>query len=429
MCALIVAVESERIHQIKLLLSNLSLDINQTDSSGQTALFKACLMKKKWKSVMVAKLLIAAGIDINVVDNLKRTCLSYACMSGKEYLVKILLETGDMAPNTQDVNSFTNLMYAVKSTNHSVVAMLLLFLNKYGLSLDTRTKDGFTAYMLALKLGLFSIADLLQDKGASTETFDFEMHRKSGEWRRISAEKMKSCHRRASTAPVILLQDDRRSLDLLEQTQCRIHRQTSLFVLKENTKKDPVEFYHTSDIQSAGFSELANLFNRQREINKSERSGEKLPTLISNSKNTKTPNKSLRMTRQHTIPSNWTENSQQVITDAGLLQYSTKRIIGTLLNESVLTKNQSYDDKSRLQKIANFHRANQYQRVIRGGEFSTPSLHALLPTVKDVVENVHGNDDDRMDIRRCRSSDPSRMRIRSTDSMRNFGLRRTSTTH
>ena len=304
--------------------------------------------------------------------------------------------------------------------------MLLLFLSKYGLSLDTRTKDGFTAYMIALKRGFFSIADLLQDNGASTETFDFETHRKSDEWRRLSAEKMKNVHRRASTAPAITPSQDRHALAWAENSGRLLHRYTSLFVLEENTKKAPVEFYHASSIKSVGYSEVADLFNHpQRRKNNTEEPDDKLPELTNISKNTKTSKKSIYSTRSSLDSS---KTIQRQMTDSNMLQYSTKRIIGALLNESVLAKTQFHEDETRQEKIANFNRNQQSKRLLSGrGEFSTPSLEASLPII--IADNTTQSNNDRTDNRRCRSTDPSRMRIHSTNSMKNFHLRRTSTTH
>ncbi|XP_066929326.1 homeobox protein Wariai-like [Clytia hemisphaerica] len=389
MSALVVAVQAERIHQVKLLLANPGVDINYRDTKGQTALFKTCFMRKKWKSILVANLLIQNRININAVDRSHRTCLSYACMVGKEYLVKIFLETGDMAPNTRDENGFTNLMHAVQSANISVVSMLLLFLNKYGLSLDERTTNGFTAYMLALKDGHVAIADLLREKGASTQTFDFENFRSSEDWRKFSA----GDHRRASTAPGVLTQH----IETLEWAKCSPHLQT-LFMLREHSKQEPLEFYHTTQIRSTGLSEAKTIL-RGSQTAKERSSTQKLPNINKGEPTARNVSQHQRNSI-NSAPPNLSHHRSQ---------FCTKNILGMLLNESVLTKTQIEEDQERLERAKN-------AKIVRKVRKDT-----LLPNI-----DISGPTDDPLNIRRCYSTDPTNIRKRSLSSAHSYTSRRIS---
>ena len=404
--ALINAVEAERIHQVRLLLSNHSIDINQTEGNGQTALIKSCFMKKKWKALCVANLLIKNGTDVNIKDRDKRTCLSYACILGKEYLVKIFLETGDIAPNTKDVHTFTNLMYAVESGNMSVVGLLLLFLKKYGLSLDDRTSNGFTAYMIALKQGYFDIADLLAKSGASTQTCDFKLFRRSEEWKMMG-----SSRRRASTAPGVL-STNFETLEWAKQTTTQ--HQDSLEALKEKSSKTPaVEVYHTLHTRLTGLSEAKLLLRVQSTSDggrhKDSITQKKLPS-ISKRKDS--------ITRKSSSEED--EQTHQLITQpphetvVRNLRYSTKNIIGTLLKESVLTKSQHEDDKERHERT----KISKLQRCNNDNEH-------LLPRI-DLLSVGNPSSQDASNIRRCLSSDPSKLRKRSSHSASSMRLRRTS---
>ena len=404
--ALINAVEAERIHQVRLLLSNHSIDINQTEGSGQTALIKSCFMKKKWKALCVANLLIKNGTDVNIQDQEKRTCLTYACILGKEYLVKIFLETGDIAPNTKDVHTFTNLMYAVESGNMSVVGLLLLFLNKYGITLDDRMSSGFTAYMIALKQGYFDIADLLAKSGASTQTCDFKLFKRSEEW------KMKaSGRRRASTAPGVLSTN----FETLEWAkQATTQHQDSLEILKEKSKTPAVEVYHTLHTRLTGLSE-AKLLLRVHSTSDDERyrdhTVQKKKKLPSINKRKESVTKKSTEDHEQTKKLNTQPSHETVVKN---LRYSTKNIIGTLLKESVLTKSQHEDDKVRHErtKISKLHRFNNNEH--------------LLPRIDLLDVNDPSSLQDASNIRRCLSSDPTKLRKRSANSASSLILRRTS---
>ena len=409
--ALIGAIDAERIHQVRLLLSNHSVDINQTDTNGQTALVKACFMKKKWKALCVANLLLKNNIDVNVMDKAKRTCLSHACILGREYLVKIFLETGDISPNTKDVDSFTNLMRAVESGNIAVVSMLLVFLNKYGLSLDARTRSGFTAYTIALKQGYFNIAELLAQKGASTETCDFETFRRSEEWRRISSR------RRASTAPGVLSTN----FQTLEWEKQSSHQQHSWDMLKEKSLKTPaVEIYHAPHARLTGLSEAKLLLGTyqqpyEQQSENSTQQQEKLPTINKR----KISGDSIDHTQDKTFAKQGSNKDSTNNKITRNLRYSTKNIIGTLLKESVLAKTQLQEDEERHErtKVDKHKRFNSH---IQDHNYLLPRIDQLSvgdPLTRENL-NIH---------RRCLSSDPTRMRKRSSGTSKSIaGFRRTS---
>ena len=401
--ALINAVEAERIHQVRLLLSNHCIDINQTDKSGQTALVKSCFVKKKWKALCVANLLIKNGSDVNIMDREKRTCLTHACILGKAYLVKIFLETGDIAPNTKDVHTFTNLMYAVESGNISVVGLLLTFLNKYGLSLDDRMRSGFNAYMIALKQGFFTIAELLAEKGASTETCDFELFRRSEEWKQISSQRK----RRASTAPGILSKNFE-TLEWVKQSSS--HQQSSLDVLKAKSKTPAVEVYHTLHARLTGLSEAKLLLRvHQTEADESHDKStiqNKLPS-INNRKDS--------IVIKSSDDGHCKQSTRDPSTVVRNLRYSTKNILGTLLKESALTKTQLQDDKER-QERTKLSKIQKFNPVVEN--HLLPNFDHL--TVGD--SSLQGT----LSMRRCLSSGPTTLKKRSTYSANSMITRRTS---
>ncbi|XP_031575419.1 2-5A-dependent ribonuclease-like [Actinia tenebrosa] len=181
--SLLMAVKCGRIHQTRLLL-DIGTDPNiSTDKDSKTSLMQACFIEKQNIAAKIARMLIDKGAVVSTKDRFKRTALSYACMNGKEKIVEMLLEDIEYDINEQDEEGNTPLMYAAMSGNAKALCYMLKKIMKYRLSVDLRNKKGFSAYLLAAKMGHFYCAHILKTEGfASDGIRDTEYFLSDKEW-------------------------------------------------------------------------------------------------------------------------------------------------------------------------------------------------------------------------------------------------------
>ncbi|KAK3704459.1 hypothetical protein QZH41_003425 [Actinostola sp. cb2023] len=131
----------------------------------------------------IVRMLLDKGAIVSSKDKHDRTALSYASMSGKEKIVKILLEDIEYDINAQDDEGNTPLMYTAMSGNATALKYVLEVLLKYRLSVDLRNAKGFSAYLLAAKMGHFYCAHILKTEGyASDGIRDTEYFLSDKEW-------------------------------------------------------------------------------------------------------------------------------------------------------------------------------------------------------------------------------------------------------
>lgn len=181
--SLLLAIKCGRIHQTRLLL-DIGTDPNiSADRDLKTSLMHACFIEKQHIGAKIARMLIDKGAVVSAKDRFKRTALSYACMNGKEKIVDMLLEDIEYDINEQDEEGNTPLMYAAMSGNVKALTYVLQMIMKYRLSVDLRNKKGFSAYLLAAKMGHFYCAHVLKTEGfASDGIRDTEYFLSDKEW-------------------------------------------------------------------------------------------------------------------------------------------------------------------------------------------------------------------------------------------------------
>jgi len=177
-----MSIKNSRVHQTRLLLE-IGTNPNLTDSDSRTPLMHACLIDKQNIAVRIVRMLVDRGAKISTKDKHDRTALSYACMTGKEKVVEILLEDIEYDINAKDEDGNTPLMYAAMAGNATALRTLLQVLVKYRLSVDLRNNKGFSAYLLAAKMGHFYCAHILKTEGyASDGIRDSEYFLSDKEW-------------------------------------------------------------------------------------------------------------------------------------------------------------------------------------------------------------------------------------------------------
>ncbi|XP_064606010.1 uncharacterized protein LOC135470891 [Liolophura sinensis] len=183
--ALHQAVLDGRLHQVRLLVAKHNSSVDSRDVNGRTPLMLACILDSEDYGCKMAKIFIQAGTYLNIRDNMGRTALSYACMNGREGIVKMILREDVLDLNDADNDGYSPLHHATVSGNPRVVEMLTDVIVKFGLNVDVRNCLGYTALLLACKLGHYASAYILYTKGhASAALRDNEFFLTSPEWAR-----------------------------------------------------------------------------------------------------------------------------------------------------------------------------------------------------------------------------------------------------
>ena len=106
-------------------------------------------------------------------------------LDNKLILFNLLLANagGEIDWRSYDVRGRTILHQAVESNNVSIVEALITVMKHYGISVDIPDKNGLTPYLLATKLHLREIAQILVNKGhASRQQCDLLTHRSANDW-------------------------------------------------------------------------------------------------------------------------------------------------------------------------------------------------------------------------------------------------------
>ncbi|RPA93307.1 ankyrin [Choiromyces venosus 120613-1] len=108
----------------------------------------------------VVRLLLEQG-DINPESSDKsgRTPLSYAAEQGEEGVVKLLLESGNVSPDSFDNNDRSPLSYAYECGAEGVVNLLL---GRWNVNPDSSDKDGRTLSYYATEMGALAALTLLE---------------------------------------------------------------------------------------------------------------------------------------------------------------------------------------------------------------------------------------------------------------------------
>jgi hypothetical protein len=164
---LILAAYKGRLAEVKLLLEDPDVDIDQVDQKlGATALIAASCTNKP----EVVALLLARGAKVNLVSGRhRRTVLIDAAFRGQVAVVKALLTRRDIAVDATDAFGYSALAFAASKNHPDVVACLL----EAGASMTIRTRDGDTPLDLAIKEKHAAVVEVLLQHGAVLPKFDY----------------------------------------------------------------------------------------------------------------------------------------------------------------------------------------------------------------------------------------------------------------
>lgn len=155
---LVVAISNDDLSRVEEFLDQ-GFDINSRDESGRTPLIVAVGYDK----VDIAELLLLRGIDVNAKTfHSEETALISACASGRDKIIMLILEQGNVDLEARDRNGRTALMRASAQGYDREVK----FLVKAGADLEAKDKNNRTALMEASRFGHDQNARLLIKLGA-----------------------------------------------------------------------------------------------------------------------------------------------------------------------------------------------------------------------------------------------------------------------
>ncbi|CAK4993233.1 unnamed protein product [Aphanomyces euteiches] len=279
---------SRKAEIVEMLLAQEGININITDTYGDTALMRACL---KGDLKMVNLLLFKSEVhDINLSNNNNRTALSFACESGSKSVVEALLEKKNIDIDVADSDGQTPVMWACKCGHKEVFELFFngklhdvnlksnskrtmlsfaaasgnenivnLLLDIGGIDVDALDEDGRSALMWASKCGHKSVVESLLPKTKNINNPDKDGHTtmmlacqlSPHEWKKNAEAK----HNRAEIVKLILGRTDLHDMNFRNK-----HKSSAFFIVCENGHEDIVKILldrNDSDINLTG-GELHN---------------------------------------------------------------------------------------------------------------------------------------------------------------------------
>ena len=122
-------------------------------------------------------------------DVLDRNALSWACYLGRKAQVEALIALGEVDLLEKDATGSIALHLAVQSNNLEVARVIIQTMCKYRLCLDVHDGEGLTPYMVAKKLGLQDMAELLLVEGeVNPSKFDDKLFLTAEEWAEVGVK-------------------------------------------------------------------------------------------------------------------------------------------------------------------------------------------------------------------------------------------------
>ena len=161
-CPLIEAASSGKIEDVKILLSQTGIDVNEQDDEGNSALLEA---SKEDHADIVNLLLKQPCIDINQENNVGVTPLHMAASSWSSHeIVGLLLSFPNIQVNRQDELGRAPLH---KAANYACNEVIKILLNHPAIQINLESNRGRTPLALAIRNEHDSTAELLRAKGGT----------------------------------------------------------------------------------------------------------------------------------------------------------------------------------------------------------------------------------------------------------------------
>lgn len=187
------AIRHSQYKQLALYLRH-KYNLNITSKDGRNGLFHALDINNSSKRCRMLRYCLDHGINPLQKENTNGYTVLHETIARQQIdSFQILLEelTGEIDWRSFDSRGRTIVHQAVESNNVIILEALINMMNRYNVSVDITDKNGLTPYLLAKKLHLPDMADVLLKKGhASRQKCDSKTHLGAREWENIGKKKI-----------------------------------------------------------------------------------------------------------------------------------------------------------------------------------------------------------------------------------------------
>ncbi|CAF0917443.1 unnamed protein product [Rotaria sordida] len=164
-------------------------NLNVTSKDGRNGLFYALDINDSHKRCRMLRFCLDHGINPLHKDNINGYTVLHEAMARQQIdSFELLFDeiSGEIDWRSLDTHGCTILHQAVELNNVVILQTLITTMNRYSISVDLLDKNGLTPYLLAIKLHLPNMAQLLLKKGhASQQKCDLQTHHSAREWENI----------------------------------------------------------------------------------------------------------------------------------------------------------------------------------------------------------------------------------------------------
>jgi ankyrin repeat protein len=182
------AIQHSQYKQLALYLRH-NYDINITSKDGRNGLFYALDIDNPSKRCRMIKYCLNHGINPFRKENINGYTVLHETIARQQIdsFQLILPEvSGEINWRSLDKHGRTILHQAVETNNIKILEDLITIMNHYNISVDLIDRNGLTPYLLAKKLHLPDMAQILLIKGhASRQKCDSQTHLSAHEWETI----------------------------------------------------------------------------------------------------------------------------------------------------------------------------------------------------------------------------------------------------
>lgn len=158
------AARTGRLEQVKALLKEKPLRVNEADSRGWTPLFLAVLEGHK----PVVEYLIAKGAVVRVSDRNDRTPLHYAAVRGNLEIIELLIEKGAVV-DAKAIGAASPLNWASQAGQKDAGELLI----RHGANIHAKCNAEVTPLYFTAVRGYTAFLKLLLDHGADVNVVDY----------------------------------------------------------------------------------------------------------------------------------------------------------------------------------------------------------------------------------------------------------------
>jgi hypothetical protein len=179
------AIRQSQYKQLELFIRH-NYNLNVITKDGRNGLFFALDITDPRKRRRMIRFCLDHGIDALQKEKINSyTPIHEAIARQQVDSVQLLLANagGEVDWRSTDLRGRTILHQAVESNNLAILEALITVMNHYSVSVDVPDKNGLTPFLLATKLHLREMAQVLVNKGhASRQQSDLLTHRSANDW-------------------------------------------------------------------------------------------------------------------------------------------------------------------------------------------------------------------------------------------------------